>query len=105
MAAVTQHMFERGDGGGAVELYQTSSATPGLPVPMVQDDIRNGSLVHLDLPAYNHREYPIYAVSKIANPPGPAARWLIAEFQAELSRFAAQSDIPLPIETRSHSRN
>jgi len=77
----------------------------GLPVPMVQDDIRNGSLVHLDLPAYNHREYPIYAVSKIANPPGPAARWLIAEFQAELSRFAAQSDIPLPIETRSHSRN
>lgn len=77
----------------------------GLPVPMVQDDIRNGSLVHLDLPAYNHREYPIYTVSKIANPPGPAARWLIAEFQAELSRFAAQSDIPLPIETRSHSRN
>jgi DNA-binding transcriptional LysR family regulator len=74
----------------------------GLPVPMVQDDVRDGTLVHLDLPAYNHREYPIYAVTKIANPPGPAGRWLIGEFQEELARFCSHFDTQLPNDARSH---
>jgi DNA-binding transcriptional LysR family regulator len=86
----TKHQFIRGGLGWG-----------GLPVPMVEADVRGGRLVHLDLPAYDHREYPIYAVTKIANLPGPAARWLIGEVQAELSRFASQSAIPPPSRARS----
>ncbi|MCY1364094.1 LysR substrate binding domain protein [compost metagenome] len=58
----------------------------GLPASLVQEDIAQGRLVHLRLRAFEQGEYPIYCVSKVSNPPGPAASWLISEFRAELSR-------------------
>jgi DNA-binding transcriptional LysR family regulator len=57
----------------------------GLPASLVRDDIRSGDLVSLDLEAYEQGEYPLYALRKTANPPGPAGQWLIDSFGKRLS--------------------
>jgi DNA-binding transcriptional LysR family regulator len=57
----------------------------GLPASLVRDDIRNGKLVALDLDAYEQGQYPLYALRKAANPPGPAGQWLIDSFARRLS--------------------
>ena len=58
----------------------------GLPAALVKDDIANGKLVALQLDAYEVGEYPLYAFRRSANPPGPAAGWLIEAFRQQLSR-------------------
>ncbi|MCX8998087.1 LysR family transcriptional regulator [Rhizobiaceae bacterium BDR2-2] len=57
----------------------------GLPAPLIADDLRAGRLVILPLEAYEQGQYPLYAISRVASPPGPAGRWLIERFQAQLS--------------------
>lgn len=71
----TKHLFIRGGLGWG-----------GLPVSLVKDDIAGGRLVRLEFPAFDQGEYPIYAIHNVANPPGPAARWLTSEVRARLSR-------------------
>lgn len=71
----TKHLFIRGGLGWG-----------GLPAYMVKDDIAHGSLIRLDFPLFDEGEYPIYAIHNVANPPGPAARWLTSEVRARLSR-------------------
>lgn len=65
----------------------------GLPVSLVRDDIRNGDLVALDLDAYEQGEYPLYALRKAANPPGPAGQWLIDSFAEKLSTCPNKDDL------------
>ncbi|PZU20005.1 MAG: LysR family transcriptional regulator [Shinella sp.] len=57
----------------------------GLPASMIMEDLRLGRLVVLPLEAYRKGEYPIHAITRTASPPGPAGRWLIEQFQAQLS--------------------
>jgi DNA-binding transcriptional LysR family regulator len=65
----------------------------GLPASIVQDDIRNGDLVVLDLSAYEQGEYPLYALRKISHPPGPARQWLIDSFARRLSTCPHHSSL------------
>jgi len=65
----------------------------GLPVSLVRKDMEDGSLVHLDLDAYEQRDYPIYAMRRLANPPGPAAAWMIEAFRSRLARCPTLSDM------------
>jgi DNA-binding transcriptional LysR family regulator len=51
----------------------------GMPVPVVENDLANGSLVRIDLedvPDPN-LSMPMSAVFRTDSPPGPAGRWLI----------------------------
>jgi len=64
----------------------------GLPVSVIEKDLREGRLVPLRLDAYEHCEYPIYAMRRTANPPGPAAAWLIEAFRAQFVRCPDQQD-------------
>lgn len=57
----------------------------GLPGALVRDDIVSGNLVALKLDAYEQGEYPLYALRKASNPPGPAGQWLIDGFRQGLS--------------------
>ncbi|KQQ37284.1 LysR family transcriptional regulator [Rhizobium sp. Leaf306] len=66
----------------------------GLPASLVLDDIRNGDLVALDIDAYEQGQYPIYALRKASNPPGPAGQWLIESFAAKLSSCPNHDDLP-----------
>jgi DNA-binding transcriptional LysR family regulator len=79
----TKHLFIRGGLGWG-----------GLPAYLVKADIENGRLVRLEFPAFDQGEYPIYAICNIANPPGPAARWLISELRTRLSQGTHASRKP-----------
>jgi DNA-binding transcriptional LysR family regulator len=57
----------------------------GLPASLVRDDVGNGKLVALELDAYEQGQYPLYALRKASNPPGPAGQWLIDSFARRLS--------------------
>lgn len=64
----------------------------GLPASLVREDLIAGRLVALKLEAYEQGEYPIYALRKVSNPPGPAASWLIDAFRSRLSACPNHAD-------------
>lgn len=74
-----------GDIGIKYELIKGGLGWGGLPAAVVREDLRSGELVRLDLDAYEQGEYPLYALRKAANPPGPAGQWLIEAFAERLS--------------------
>ncbi len=57
----------------------------GVPLPMVRDDLVEGRLVRLDVEPYEHFEYPLAALWRVATPPGPAGRWLVDRMAERLS--------------------
>ncbi|WP_159951411.1 LysR family transcriptional regulator [Rhizobium sp. 18065] len=57
----------------------------GLPASVIREDLMSGRLVQLDLDAYEQGSYNLYAIRKTANPPGPAASWMIDAFRERLS--------------------
>ena len=56
----------------------------GMPELLVHGDIAAGRLVRLDLEPYPETDYPLLAITAAANPPGPAASWLIGCFRQAL---------------------
>ncbi|MFT4180533.1 MAG: LysR family transcriptional regulator [Rhizobium sp.] len=70
----------------------------GLPASLIYEDLQKGRLVHLDLEAYEQGEYPIYAVRKLSNPPGPAAAWMIEAFRTRLSQCPDRADFKAAME-------
>jgi DNA-binding transcriptional LysR family regulator len=55
-----------------------------LPEPMVREDLAQGRLCRLELAQWRERPYPMHAIHRTDTPPGPAARWFIDRFQAEV---------------------
>jgi DNA-binding transcriptional LysR family regulator len=74
------------------QLIKAGLGWGGLPAPLIHDDLVSGTLVHLDLDAYEQGEYPIYSVRQLANPPGPAATWMIDAFRTRLSACPRAAD-------------
>ncbi|SCB56967.1 DNA-binding transcriptional regulator, LysR family [Rhizobium aethiopicum] len=74
------------------QLIKAGLGWGGLPAPIMHDDLRSGALVHLDLDAYEQGEYAIYSMRQLANPPGPAASWMIDAFRTRLSACPNQAD-------------
>ncbi|MBX4870740.1 LysR family transcriptional regulator [Rhizobium bangladeshense] len=74
------------------QLIKAGLGWGGLPAPIMHDDLRSGALVHLDLDAYEQGEYAIYSMRQLANPPGPAATWMIDAFRTRLSHCPNQAD-------------
>jgi DNA-binding transcriptional LysR family regulator len=48
-----------------------------MPKPMVNDDIKRGRLVELEIEAPGEMHYPFHSVHRSDTPPGPAASWLM----------------------------
>jgi DNA-binding transcriptional LysR family regulator len=63
-----------------------------LPASLIRDDLQSGRLVHLDLEAYEQGEYPIYAIRKLAHPPGPATAWMVEAFRLRLGHCPNRAD-------------
>jgi len=74
------------------QLIKAGLGWGGLPASILHDDLRSGALVHLDLDAYEQGEYAIYSMRQLANPPGPAAAWMIEAFRTRLSFCPNQAD-------------
>ncbi|MGK9055210.1 LysR family transcriptional regulator [Neorhizobium sp. CSC1952] len=70
----------------------------GLPAALVRKDIMKGRLVALKLDAYEQGEYPIYALRRASNPPGPAASWLVDTFRKRLSACPSHADFTAMLE-------
>ncbi|MBB3396038.1 LysR family transcriptional regulator [Rhizobium sp. BK060] len=77
----TKHLFIRGGLGWG-----------GLPAALVRDDLAGNRLVRLQFPPFDQGAYPIHAIRNVANPPGPAARWLTSELQARLSNVSGDGE-------------
>jgi DNA-binding transcriptional LysR family regulator len=56
-----------------------------MPLPIVQEDLDSGRLVHLDLPDARGAPYSLEVIYRTDTPPGPAVSWLIARFQSQVS--------------------
>lgn len=74
------------------QLIKAGLGWGGLPASLIRDDLVSGALVHLDLEAYEQGEYGIYSMRRLANPPGPAAAWMIDAFRTRLSACPNQAD-------------
>jgi len=48
-----------------------------MPKPMVNDDIKRGRLVELQIESPGEMHYPLHSVHRSDTPPGPAASWLM----------------------------
>ncbi|MGK6313067.1 LysR family transcriptional regulator [Neorhizobium sp. DT-125] len=70
----------------------------GLPAALVRKDIMKGRLVALKLDAYEQGEYPIYALRRASNPPGPAASWIVDTFRKRLSACPSHADFTAMLE-------
>jgi len=55
-----------------------------MPEFMVRGDLDAGKLVELDLPDWKDALYPLQAIWPAQMPPGPATRWLIDRFAAQV---------------------
>ncbi|PWE56570.1 LysR family transcriptional regulator [Metarhizobium album] len=64
----------------------------GIPASLVRQDLSEGRLVQLQLDAYEQGEYPLYAIRKHSNPPGPAVAWMLEAFSSRLSRCPSRQD-------------
>ncbi|OHV76707.1 LysR family transcriptional regulator [Rhizobium sp. LCM 4573] len=73
----------------------------GLPASLVRKDILKGKLVALKLDAYEQGEYPLYALRRASNPPGPAASWLVDAFRKKLSACPNHADFTAMLESNA----
>ncbi len=53
-----------------------------MPLPMVEPDLVNGTLVRLVLPDHGGIEYNFDGIYRSDSPPGPAGTWLLQRFTA-----------------------
>lgn len=71
------------DLGSKHELLRSGLGWGNMPGWMVADDLATGRLVRLDLADWSGADYRLSIVHRVADPPGPAARWLIDRFAAQ----------------------
>ena len=64
-----------------------------MPTHLAQCYLDSGELAELKLAAHNGQplRFPLYAVHKIEQPPGPAAQWLLKELQRSFSEWLAST--------------
>ena len=64
-----------------------------MPTHLAQGYLDSGELVELKLAAHNGQSlhFPLYAVHKVEQPPGPAAQWLLAELRRRFSEWIAET--------------
>ena len=84
-AVISPRTWRLADLGSKHLLLKEGIGWGNMPLPMVQQDIDSGRLVHLDLPDAKGGIYSLEAIYRTDTPPGPAAAWLIARFQSQVS--------------------
>jgi DNA-binding transcriptional LysR family regulator len=64
-----------------------------MPTHLAQRYLDSGELVELQLAAHNGEplRFPLHAVHKVEQPPGPAAAWLLVELRRRFSEWLATS--------------
>ncbi|MFJ2482683.1 LysR family transcriptional regulator [Pseudomonas sp. NPDC087598] len=79
-AVLSNRTWRLADLGAKHMLLREGIGWGNMPVPMVEEDLRSGRLVRLQLPEYESGIYTFDVIYRTDLPPGPAARWLIERF-------------------------
>ena len=95
-AVVATRTWRLADLGSKHMLLREGIGWGNMPLPMVQEDLDAGRLVRLDLPDTRGGAYPLEAIYRTDAPPGPAASWLIARFQKQVSEAGSPRRAPIP---------
>ena len=74
---VGENNWRLSDLGSKHELLRAGLGWGNMPGWLVADDLAAGRLVRLDLADWRGGDYRLSIVHRTADPPGPAARWLI----------------------------
>jgi len=82
-AVFSPRTWRLADMGSKLMLLREGIGWGNMPLPMVEDDIRAGRLVQLDLPDCRPQLYQLDVIYRTATPPGPAASWLIGRLKAQ----------------------
>lgn len=90
-AVVGAHVWRLGDIGAKHALLRDGVGWGNMPLPLIERDLRDGSLFRLAIPDHPGGTYRFSAIWRRDTPPGPAASWLLDQF-VELGR----DDAPLP---------
>jgi DNA-binding transcriptional LysR family regulator len=85
-AVASSRTWRLADLGSKHMLLKAGIGWGNMPKPMIQEDLDAGRLVQLDLPETGEGQYFFQAIYRTDTPPGPAASWLIARFQEQVSR-------------------
>ena len=69
-----------GDLGSKQALLRGGLGWGSMPQAMISDDLAQGRLVQLDVADGKAFQYPLYAINRNDEEPGPAGRWLMRQF-------------------------
>ena len=64
-----------------------------MPLPLIEGDLRAGTLVRLAMPDHPGGTYRLVGIWRRDTPPGPAASWLLDQF---VDQGRADAETPLP---------
>lgn len=73
------------DMGAKHALLRAGLGWGNMPLTMVCDDLASGRLVRLSLVEAHTGLYPLHLIHRTDNPPGPAGRWLMEQFNQPAS--------------------
>jgi DNA-binding transcriptional LysR family regulator len=90
-AVVSPRTWRLADLGSKHTLLKEGIGWGNMPVPMIQQDLDAGRLVHLDLPDTRGGVYSLEAIYRADTPPGPAGTWLIERFKSQV-RFTTANE-------------
>jgi DNA-binding transcriptional LysR family regulator len=82
-AVVSSRTWRLADLGSKHMLLKAGIGWGNMPVPMIEEDLKAGRLVQLDLADSIGGDYTLDVIYRADTPPGPAASWLIAHFEAQ----------------------
>lgn len=86
---VSSRTWRLADLGSKHMLLKAGIGWGNMPAPMIEEDLKAGRLVALDLADSIASDYTFDAIYRADTPPGPAASWLIKRFEEQARAEAA----------------
>jgi DNA-binding transcriptional LysR family regulator len=85
-AVLSSRTWRLADMGSKHTLLKEGIGWGNMPLPMIEEDLKVGRLVGLNLPDLKGGDYTLDAIYRTDTPPGPAATWLIDRFKSQIEK-------------------
>jgi DNA-binding transcriptional LysR family regulator len=79
-SVLSPHTWRLADLGAKLALLREGVGWGNMPLPMIEPDLKAGTLVRLAMPDHAGGTYRFAGVWRRDTPPGPAASWLLDQF-------------------------
>ena len=90
-AVLSSRTWRLADMGSKHTLLKEGIGWGNMPLPMIEEDLKAGRLVRLNLPDLKGGDYTLDAIYRTDTPPGPAATWLIDRFKSQIEKTPARA--------------